>query len=597
MALAQRRPAAGAPAPPARLAPLAPLAPASLLRLAPASLLRLAPALALLAGCGAPGLRRFPLREPMLVDDDQRPFARKPPEAYGTLDWDFVDQTVARPLTRALAFDPGGEATNVNAFDEVPDSSWFTNRIGRGALTPERAALGPCENEPPLDPGRGPWLVVGAKPNGANPGFMIKAPDGRKYLIKFDDRRQPERASTADVVGALAYHAAGFFAPCNQVVYFTRELLRVGPGAKADEPGGVKVPLTDAHLERIFARLEPGPDGRVRAGASALLAGSPVGPWAYYGTWGDDPNDVVPHEDRRELRGSRLLAAWLGHEDSRQQNTLALWVEAPPGGFVRHAVIDFGDCLGNFWSSYAIARRTGHQYHLDLGDALRDYVTLGIPRRPWDEARFGPSGPVFGYYGVDSFDPEAWRTSTPNPAFGRMTERDGAWMARVLARFTDAHLAAMVGPARLSRPELAAELQRLLRGRRDKVLRRYLGRLSPLSEPSVRGGAGGAELCLRDLEIEAGLVRADARSYQARAWAEGGAPLAAGLARAPAAGEACVALPASAAPGRRYVVVDVSAASEGRTRPPARVHLYALGGSSYRVVGLERPADDAPPTW
>ncbi|HEU4535047.1 MAG TPA: hypothetical protein VFS00_13060, partial [Polyangiaceae bacterium] len=437
----------------------------------------------------------------------------------------------------------------------VPDSSWFTNRIGRAGapLTPAQAAGGPCEGEAPLDPERGPWLVVGAKPNGATPGFMIKAPDGRKYLIKFDDRRQPERASTADVVGALAYHAAGFFTPCNQVVYFRPEVLRVGPGAKATEPGGVKVPLTEAHLAGIFERLERGEGGRVRAGASLLLAGAPVGPWNYYGSRSDDPNDVVPHEDRRELRGSRLLAAWLGHEDARQQNTLATWVEAPGGGgFLRHAVIDFGDCLGNFWSSYAIARRTGHQYHLDLGDALRDYVTLGIPQRPWDTAHFGPSGPVFGYYSVESFVPEDWRPSTPNPAFGRMTERDGAWMARVLARFTDAHLAAMVERARLSRPELGAELMRLLRGRRDKVLARYLGRLAPLAEPSVRAGGGGAELCLRDVAVEAGVARAEGRSYRARAWAEGNAPVAAGPPRAAAPASVCVPLPAS--PGRPYVV-------------------------------------------
>ncbi|MCU0685671.1 MAG: hypothetical protein MUF34_26085 [Polyangiaceae bacterium] len=554
-------------------------------------------ALGLLAGCGAPGLRRFPPRAPLQVDDDQRPFRRKPAEAYGTLEWDFVDQTIARPLVQSLRFEPGGEATNVNSLDEVPDSSWFTNRIGRRdagrALTPAQAALGPCAGEAPLDPDQGPWLVVGAKPNGANPGFMIKAPDGRKYLIKFDDRRQPERASTADVVGSLAYHAAGFFAPCNRVVYFRREVLRVGPGAKAEEPGGVKVPLTDEHLASIFARLTTAVDGRVRAGASLLLAGSPVGPWNYYGARGDDPNDVVPHEDRRELRGSRLLAAWLGHEDARQQNTLAVWVDAPAGGgFLRHAFIDFGDCLGNFWSSYAIARRTGHQYHLDLGDALRDYVTLGIPTRPWDVAHFGPSGPVFGYYGIDSFEPEAWHPSTPNPAFGRMTERDGAWMARVLARFTDAHLAAMVEQARLSRPELSAELVRLLRGRRDKVLARYLGRLAPLSEPSVREGGRGAELCLRDVAVEAGVARAEGRSYRVRAWAEGNAPLAAGPAQVTAPGSVCVPLPASAAGNERYVIVDVAIAPGA---PPARVHLYALGKGAYRVAGLERPADDAPP--
>jgi hypothetical protein len=39
------------------------------------------------------------------------------------------------------------------------------------------------------------------------------------------------------------------------------------------------------------------------------------------------PNDAVPHQDRRELRASRLLAAWIGHHDARSMNTLALWAD------------------------------------------------------------------------------------------------------------------------------------------------------------------------------------------------------------------------------------------------------------------------------
>jgi transposase len=148
--------------------------------------------------------------------------------------------------------------------------------------------------------------------------------------LKVNDPREPERASAADVVGSLVYHAAGFFAPCNPIVYFTRDILRVGPGAKADEPGGVKVPLTDEHLERVFKRLEPRPDRHVRAGASMLLAGSPVGPWNYYGPRGDGPNDVVAHEDRPKRCDSRLLAAWLGHEDACQQNRAAHRPPVPP---------------------------------------------------------------------------------------------------------------------------------------------------------------------------------------------------------------------------------------------------------------------------
>ena len=62
-------------------------------------------------------------------------------------------------------------------------------------------------------------------------------------------------------------------------------------------------------------------DGRVRVTASRYLAGRPIGPFRYYGTRTDDPNDVIPHENRRELRGLRLFAAWTNHDDTRAHNT------------------------------------------------------------------------------------------------------------------------------------------------------------------------------------------------------------------------------------------------------------------------------------
>src|SRR5262245_53737226 len=112
-------------------------------------------ALPLALGCGG-GVRRFPLREPLWKDNDTTPFVAscrpdpKPdpkdppnhkicmPEEYksGFL-WDGADNIVFRPTARFFAVDPAGESANVNSMDEVPDSSWFTNRIGKTPMTPE----------------------------------------------------------------------------------------------------------------------------------------------------------------------------------------------------------------------------------------------------------------------------------------------------------------------------------------------------------------------------------------------------------------------------------------------------------------------------
>lgn len=551
----------------------------------------------LVAGCGG-GLRRFPLRDPMWLDRDQRPFKGQPDEYFSPFGWDAANQTAFRPVSRFFAVDPAGESIDVNALDEVPDSSWFVNRVSRAPLSPSDMASGPCTT-PPLDP-NGPWTVTGAKPNGYNPGFLIKDADGRKFLVKFDGVVEGERPTAADAVGSRLYYAAGYYAPCNRIVYFDRKILRIDPKAKAEQ-GRDKVPLTEHHLDLAFSKALMTPDGRYRAISSLFVAGKPIGPWTYQGTRSDDPNDVVAHEDRRELRGGRVIAAWLNHFDTREVNTLASFIPVVGGrGYVRHYLIDFGDSFGSIWEPPMLGRRIGHAYYLDFPYIVEDFLTLGLIRRPWDRARFGPSGTVFGYWNVELFEPDKWHPGYPNPAFGRMSEHDAAWMARIIAEFRDEHLRAIVEQASFGRPLLTTEMLRILRGRRDKILARYFAKLSPLARPELAREAGAVRLCLRDLATFSGVARSGTRTYESRAWlgdalTPSSAPA---LSRLPP-DRVCAALPAVPGASRsapQYLIVDLVARSPGEAVPgPARVHLYHLGGDDYRVVGLERPEDHDPP--
>lgn len=559
-------------------------------------------ACALLAtACGSSSLRRFPLAEPMWQDPDRKPFAPKPEEYWSPLVWDGLDKSVFRPIDETLAFERSFESVNVNALDEVPDSSWFENRLGRVLLSRDDMRDGPCKGVAPVTADV-PWKVVSAKPNGANPGFVFELPDGRKYLAKFE-KMQLERGSSADVVGARLYWAAGFHTPCNEIVEMRPTILRIDPKATVKEKGET-VPLEQHHLDDIFRVVPSVGDDRYRAATSLLLEGDPLGPWRYHDVREDDPNDVVPHEDRRELRASRLLAAWINHHDAREQNTLSTWVTGEDGklGFVRHAMIDFGDSLGGLWEWDVLSRRTGFQYYFDVGHVARDFVTLGIGRRPWDDVAFGPAGEVLGYFDVRLFEPEDWKGGYPNPAFTRMTERDGAWMARIVAHVDDDAIDAMVDAAKIRSEITDRELRRILKGRRDKILRRYLGRLSPLAKPELKTALGSGEprLCLADLLARAGLVAFADRKYVVRAFVgDGLAEVDAGPPTTPGAPWVCAPLPAVPGASKdspRYVIVDVIGVSPGfDRRAPARVHLYHLGGADYRVVGLERPETDARP--
>lgn len=532
-------------------------------------------AMLFLSACAGPQIRPFPATEPLHTDPDMVPFAEKPEEHWSPMYWDAMDQQLVRPLTRFFAVDPAGRAKNVNALDEVPDSSWFENRIGTGDFDEAAMGQGAC-GDTRLEP-VGAWRITSAKPNGANPGFMMEASDGVRYLLKFDGTEQPERATAADVVGSRLYHAAGYHSPCNTIVFFDRSILQIDPKAKATDETGRKTPLTEAMIDEILAQGVRLADGRYRASASRLLEGKPLGPFTYQGTRADDPNDVIPHEDRRELRGGRLLAAWINHFDAREQNTLDTWIEKDGKGFIRHHMIDFGDSFGSLWEWDGISRRLGTSGYLDPGHVGQDFLTLGLLRRPWDEAKINEAAPTFGYFGTEGFDPEAWQPGYPNPAFSRMQEGDGAWMARILAHFRDPLVEAAVDEAHFSDSATRDELVRILVDRRDRILERYLTSRSPLSHFSFVG----TRLSFRDLAAEAGIVRPS--QYTARVWNEAfDAPLYTVEAEG---GSVALDLAGS------YAIVDLLA--DGY--PPARLHFAEIDGA-LALVGVERPASDVPPT-
>ena len=190
--------------------------------------------------------RAFRLRAPVLRDQDldavyvdctsstsQRGVQARScvPETYeSSFSWDAVDNSLFRPMSKFFQVDSYGEAENVNAFDEVPDSSWFTNRIGARPLSPDEVALGYCAEGPELefDPPDGSWLVDHGKDNGANPGFRVNA-QGSTFLLKTDDA-QVERATAAAAIASRLYYAAGWWAPCDSVVYFKKSALKFNPG-------------------------------------------------------------------------------------------------------------------------------------------------------------------------------------------------------------------------------------------------------------------------------------------------------------------------------------------------------------------------------
>src|SRR5687768_6606574 len=73
---------------------------------------------------------RFYPDDPLVVDDDTALDASGVKEAELSEAYDFLENTFGEP-----GDGEPGRALNVNTLDEVPDSSWFTNRIGQRPMS------------------------------------------------------------------------------------------------------------------------------------------------------------------------------------------------------------------------------------------------------------------------------------------------------------------------------------------------------------------------------------------------------------------------------------------------------------------------------
>jgi hypothetical protein len=389
----------------------------------------------------------------------------------------------------------------------------------------------------------------------------------------------PERQAASAAIGSAIFHAVGYFTVCEQVVYVRPSILKLTPGLRTKPNFGDEKPFDQKALDQII-RDSPKRDGRIRMSASKWIEGHAIGPYSFEGTRKDDPNDVVAHEDRRELRGMRVLAAWLDRYDTRRGNTLDTWIADAKGkpdsspGHVVHYQLDTSETIGGEWPWDPLTRRLGDQYVIDWGYMAADFFTLGIPRRPWDDKTREPGYEIFGYYRVAGFRPDDWKNAFPNPAYSRATERDKAWMARILAHFTPEMVDALAKLGNFTDPRNTSHLARVLGGRLDRILDRYLTHLSPIADVRLVDD----RLCGVDLAAWRGVRPPAAFRFSARTLA--GKPLSV---VAGSDGKVCVALEHG---GERYVRV---ALGDGVAKGNLVVHVYDLGERGFRLAGLERP--------
>jgi hypothetical protein len=179
-------------------------------------------------------------------------------------------------------------------------------------------------------------------------------------------------------------------------------------------------------------------------------------------------------------------------------------LEGEPGKqWIRHYMFDFGSIMGS-GSTTPQAPRAGNEYILEWGPGFKTLATLGIYIRPWILVNYWEEAKSVGRFEGDFFDPVKWRPEYPNPAFDNMTAEDAFWAARLVSKFSDEAIRAVVAKARYSEPGAAEHIAATLIKRRDKVLRAWLTGVNPLV--NARLSSDGV-LTFENAAVDAGVAK------------------------------------------------------------------------------------------
>jgi hypothetical protein len=413
---------------------------------------------------------------PKFYPDD--PIATEPEtqDASKVQPWDNI---LSYDLLLNLFAQPGDRrdvrALNVNTVDEVPDSGWFVNRIGTRPVSDEELLSGPVTGPPPA-PGR--MTVVRAKPAGISPGFVLADAQGTTWFVSLDGRGYPEASSGAFMVANRIFHALGYYQVDAHLAEIRPEDLDLASSAVVETPSGAIRALDRDDLQRVFARAARQPNGAYRMLASRALPGKVLGGFRYHGTRPDDPNDIVPHEHRRELRALRVFGAWTNLVDMKAGNTLDTLVEVDGRAVVRHYLQDVGSTFG----TGALGPREwdeGYE-HLYEGDPTwRRLVTFGFYIQPWQRVPYSEH-PAIGRFEGDQFDPRIWKPRAPTTAFRNARADDDFWAARRVMAFTDEMIRTVVKAGAYSDPAAERHLADVLIKRRDAIGRASYTEINPL---------------------------------------------------------------------------------------------------------------------
>jgi hypothetical protein len=269
--------------------------------------------------------------------------------------------------------------------------------------------------------------------------------------------------------------------------------------------------MTFDDIRKVLARANKRPDGTYRMLASLAIPGRIIGGFKYFGTRTDDPNDIVPHENRRELRALKVFGAWTNLVDMKAGNTLDTVITVNGRGVIRHYIQDVGSTFG----TGALAPREwdeGYEYIVEGDKALKRLVSLDFYIQPWQTIPYRQFKSV-GRFEGDYFKPEEWRPRIPAAAMLNARADDTFWAARRVMAFSDEMIRAIVKTGQYSDPAAERYLADVLIKRRDKIGKAYLPAVNPLVNFQLDGSG---ILTFENAAVGAGFAPPPRGGYEAR---------------------------------------------------------------------------------
>jgi len=401
-------------------------------------------------------------------------------------------------------------AQGVNTLGEVPDGPWFVNRHALKRLTSEELVRGPGDQDPPNL--KNPLQVLTVKKYDVRPGLLVHDADNTLYLIRFDPLDRLEMSTGAGMIGARLFHAMGYWVPESYLVYFERSQLVASPDGEEIDDVGEPRPLNEEDIDVFLENMPRDPAKGYRALAIKSPQGAKLlGPYQYYGTRSDDPNDLAAHEHRRDLRGLHMFSAWVGNnwiEATQSQDAL---LEENDVYFIRHYLVDFFTHLGSGFEQAKNARE-GNEPLFDLNQTVANLFGFGMIAPKWQRAKY-PKIKSLGLFEYTAFDPSKWLPNYPAAALANHLPDDDYWAAKQVMAFTDEDIRAIVKTAQYSDPEAGEWIVRCLIERRNKIGRYAFDLVLPLDNFRLEGN----ELKYDDLAVHYGFRQA--RDYSVK-WSE-----------------------------------------------------------------------------